>query len=208
MSENWLVSSGVGGKWQTLSGNVKDGKVPAEEFADASLVIITVFDLISGMGMASGDMKGNANTVKTISAKSPGATIQDLIEAEIAGKDAKAVGKLVGDGKTITCATLWLVRALYFILVMIQKLDENRTMKMKDCVYAGYEGSLKPFHGMMVRGTFNVAVNAAPSRETFIAKLHKDGEDAAFADIKALLPLFKAILDELQGFLKKSGIEK
>ena len=90
---------------------------------------------------------------------------------------------------------------------MIANLDENRTMKMKDCVFKGYEGSLKPYHGMIIRGTFSVAVNAAPTRENFIAKLAAS-EDEAFAKIKALMPVFSGILKEMDAFLKAKGIEK
>lgn len=207
---SWLDDSKVGDKWTALKASCDGaaGKVPATEFAEAALTIISVFDLISGMGMASGDMKGNADTVKSHAQKAAaGATLQDLIEAEIAGKDAKAIGKIVGDGKTISCALLWLIRALKFIEVMIANLDENRTMKMKDCVYKGYEGSLKPYHGMIIRGTFSVAVNAAPTREAFISKLAAS-EDEAFTKIKALMPVFSAILKDLDTFLKAKGIEK
>lgn len=110
---SWLDDSKVGDKWTALKASCDGaaGKVPATEFAEAALTIISVFDLISGMGVASGDMKGNADTVKSHGQKAAaGATLQDLIEAEIAGKDAKAIGKIVGDGKTISCALLWLIR--------------------------------------------------------------------------------------------------
>merc|ERR1711934_291358 len=117
------------------------------------------------------------------SAATEGATVNELILAEIDGKDAKAIGKLVGDGKAMSCATLWLCRALLFIKTMMQNLLSDRTMKMKDCVYKGYEAGLKQYHGMMIRGTFSVAVNAAPTREVFIAKLDSS-EEAAFKKIE------------------------
>ena len=110
---SWLDDSKVGDKWTALkaSCDAAGGKLPAVEFAEAALTIITVFDLISGMGVASGDMKGNATTVKTHGSRAGSkASIQDLIETEIAGLDAKGIGKLVGNGMTISCAMLWLIR--------------------------------------------------------------------------------------------------
>ena len=110
---SWLSDSQVCEKWKGLkvAADGKGGQMVAADFADASLAIISVFDLISGMGVASGDMKGNANTVaKIAAAAAPGATVNELILAEIDGKDAKAIGKIVGDGKTISCAVLWLCR--------------------------------------------------------------------------------------------------
>ena len=110
---SWLNDSQVCEKWKALkvAADGKGGQMVAADFAEASLAIISVFDLISGMGVASGDMKGNANTVAKIAAAgAPGATVNELILAEIDGKDAKAIGKIVGDGKTISCAVLWLCR--------------------------------------------------------------------------------------------------
>ena len=110
---SWIDDSQVGPKWKALkaAADAKDGQMPAADFADASLAIISVFDLISGMGMPASDMKGNANTVaKIASGAAAGATVNELILAEIDGKDAKAIGKIVGDGKTMSCAVLWLCR--------------------------------------------------------------------------------------------------
>ena len=90
---------------------------------------------------------------------------------------------------------------------MMQNLLSDRTMKMKDCVYKGYEAGLKQYHGMMIRGTFSVAVNAAPTREVFIAKLDSS-EEAAFKKIEDLLPDFEALLTTTQAFLKEKGIDK
>lgn len=104
---SWLNDSAVKAKWTALQSAISDGKVPAADFAEASLAIISVFDLISGMSIPANDMKGNANTVKSLATS---ASIQDAIEAELAGKSEKEVKKIVGDGKTMTCAVLWLVR--------------------------------------------------------------------------------------------------
>ena len=40
--------------------------------------------------------------------------------------------------------------------------------------YGRYENSLKPHHGMVIKGTFSVAVKAAPNREDFMKKLGPD----------------------------------
>ena len=209
-SSGWLDSSQVCAKWKALkvAADSKQGQMPAAEFADASLAIISVFDLISGMGVPASDMKGNANTIAKIARQStPSATVNQLILAEIGGRDAKAVAKLADDGKTMCCAVLWLCRALLFVKTMISLLSSDRTLKLRDCVNKGYEAGLKQHHGMLIRGTFSIAVNAAPSREVFIAKLDSS-EDAALAKIADLLPDFEVLLATTRAFLKENGIDK
>ena len=186
----------------------KGGQMPAAEFAEASLAIISVFDLISGMGVPAADMKGNANTAAKIARQAPpGATVNELVLAEIGNKDAKGVARLAEDGKTMCCAVLWLCRALLFVKTMISHLSSDRSLKLKECVNKGYEAGLKQHHGMLIRGTFSVAVNAAPSREVFVAKLDSS-EDAALAKIIDLLPDFDSLLTATQAFLREQGIEK
>ena len=57
--------------------------------------------------MVKGDMTGNADTLAGKLAA--GQTLQDLVDAEIAGS-GKTAKKLSEDGKAATCALLWLSR--------------------------------------------------------------------------------------------------
>lgn len=202
---DWFRSSGVKGKWTAVQAGVQDGSADAAAFVEASLTIISIFDMISGMGTAKGDMVGNATTLQRAAAS--GGSLKALVEAELAGKSDTEVKKIVGDGKTATCALLWLVRALTFIKVMLELMVANPTMSMKDCVYKGYEGSLKPYHNMIVKGVFSAAVNMAPKREDFVLKLAGSEEDA-MAAFKELLPIFTGLLDANRDYLKSKGIEK
>ena len=66
------------------------------------------------------------------------------------------------------CALLWLARVLYFILKLLEPLCDDPKMELSKCVLVGYDVSLKPHHGMIVKCTFSVAVKAASSRTTFM----------------------------------------
>ena len=44
-------------------------------------------------------------------------------------------------------ALLWLVRALYFVLGLLDPLVNDPSKKLSECVLLGYEKSLKPHHG-------------------------------------------------------------
>ena len=128
----WLAETSIVEKWLALAEHAKEEgvlncttlKIPAAEFAAAAQSLISVFDLISGMGMAKGDMVGNATTVEK-AAKAYAANprpiwgclrdpvaLQDLIGEETEGLGEKALKSLSQDGKTITCALLWLARGL------------------------------------------------------------------------------------------------
>ena len=120
-------------------------------------------------------MKGNANTLKSIAAAAGRTTLESLVLAECGGKSEKELKKVASDGKTASCALLWLARALNFILKMLTVMIAERGKKLSECVMAGYEVSLRPHHGMMIRSTFSMAVKAAPDRAEFIAKLREEG---------------------------------
>ena len=103
----WLETSGVHAKWEAIA--VTEEGVAGAEFVEAAKTIIGVFDLVLGSasGILKGDMLGNATTVGKLLESTGATTIQKLVEAELGTKDLK---KLVGDGKTATCAVLWLTR--------------------------------------------------------------------------------------------------
>ena len=65
-------------------------------------------------------------------------------------------------------------RALIFIEKLLQTYMEQQDKSLKDCTLAGYEVSLKPHHGMIVRGTFTMCVKACPKREDFTKMLDPD----------------------------------
>jgi len=172
----------------------------AKEFAEASLALISVFDLIPGMGMASGDMSKNATTILKAGEADAAKTLEAIVDAELAGADAKKMGKIAGDGKTVSCALLWLGRALCFVIKLMDVLMKEKGKKLSDCVLAGYEVSLKPHHGMIIKGTFNVAVKAAPNRDDFIKKLG-DSEEEVFKALGEVWPQLSACVEGVQGYL-------
>lgn len=176
------------------------GEIPAEAFCEASLSLISVFDLITGMGMPASDMKGNATTIQKIAKATPGSTLEKLVSAETGGKSQAELKKIVGDGTKASCALLWLVRALSFIVKMLDELMVQPEKSMSACVLAGYDVSLKPHHGFMIRGTFQVAVKAAPNRETFIAKLGEKEE--VFKQLKEATPKLTGLVIRLQEYLE------
>jgi len=194
---DWLASSQTLEKFEAISQACanKGEDADAVAFAEASLALISVFDLINGMGMASGDMKGNATTIKDMGA---GKTLSAIVKGECDGKSEGDIKKIAGDGKKGTCALLWLARALNFILVLLKELIDNPAKKLSDCVLAGYDVSLKPHHGMIIKGTFSVAVKAAPARDVFIKKL---GPGDPLATIGSKLPAIVQMNKSIQDFL-------
>ena len=196
----WLTTSDVVAKWLKVAADAKaaeNGSIAAAGFADAATTLISVFDLISGMGMAKSDMDGNATTVKKAASDK---TLQALVDAECEGLDEKGLKKVAGDGTKVTCALLWLARALFFILKMLEPLVKEPSKRLSDCVLAGYEVSLKPHHGFIIRQTFSAAVMAAPSREKFMAKLG-ELEEGVLAELTKVMPHVEALLKAIRDFL-------
>ena len=139
----WLETSGVLPKFDVCIGKGLD--TPGGEFYEASEALISVFDLISGMSMASGDMRKNAVTIQKLSAG--GTTLKALVEAECADKSEKELKKIAGGADRAASSLLRLARALNFVIKLLDVMIEDKTKKLSDCVMAGYEVSLKPHHG-------------------------------------------------------------
>ena len=199
MSEKWLKKSNVVEQWKTLAA--KSAAIPALEFAECSLTLISVFDLINGMSIASSDMIKNATTIKTwASGAGSGKTLQEAVASECA--DKSKIKSIAGDGKTVTCALLWLTRALYFILKMLEPLVNDPSKKLSECVLAGYGVSLKPHHGFMIKTAFNAAVTAAPARDKFLLQL-ADSEAEVKAQIDDVTPSVAGLLTTLNTMLKE-----
>jgi len=204
----WLEASCVKQKWQKVAESMTaEDEVDGAAFVEASKCIITIFDLITGMSIPKGDMDGNATTLgKNVGA---GQSVQACILAELKSGDLK---KLIADGSKSVCACLWLVRALFFIRGMIQALVDDKDVptdkkkSLKDCVLEGYKDSLAPHHGFMTKGVFQVAVKAAPYRDTFIAKLGDD-YNSVLDEFIAIKPFFEKPLNAVLKCLKDNKIE-
>lgn len=203
MSDDWLTKSNVVAMWKGVKekADAQNNEIPTKDFADAAAALISVFDLISGMKVAKDDMMGNQKTVKAAAEANGEKSLEAIIAAEIDGKNDKELGKIAGNGKTTTCAALWLGRALRFVLALLQELTKNPDKSLSDCVYAGYEASLKPHHNFVVKGTFSVAVKAAPARDKFYAKLGPDvaSVNAALTDV---IPVIESLVEKLQSYLE------
>ena len=199
MAAGWLSESAVVDKWLKVAETDKSA-IPAEEFADAALSLISVFDLINGMSIPKADMVGNANTVKKLAASTPGSTLQGLINSECDGKSEKEIAAMADNGKTAVCALLWLTRALFFILKLMEPLVKEPTLKLSEGVLKGYDVSLKPHHGMMMKGTFQMIVKAAPNRDAFMKKLGNSDEEVV-SQVNRVLPAVEGLLDAIKQLL-------
>jgi pleckstrin family protein A (phosphoinositide binding specific) protein 8 len=86
---------------------------------------------------------------------------------------------------------------------------ESPRAPLKDCVRSAYAATLRKHHGVLVRGVFGAAVNAAPARAAFVATLAPAGasEAEAMHKLRQLRPALRRPLDVLDKYLAARGIE-
>jgi len=115
--------------------------------------------------------------------------------------------------------------ALNFIKFLVEKLIEcemgpdgkpvevdgkpKRKMNtLSTCIQHGYDNSLRPHHGMVVRGTFAVASKAAGvmGRESFLKKLD-ESDEAACASLEGMVADFGYVQDINDKFVREKGLE-
>lgn len=80
---------------------------------------------------------------------------------------------------------------------------------LKECVNSAYAVTLRKHHGLLVKGVFAAAVNAAPPRAVFVANLAPAGasETAAMRMLGQLLPELRRPLEALDKYFSAHGIE-
>ena len=110
------------------------------------------------------------------------------------------------DGKSTGCSLLWLKRALRFISGMLAAMAKHKDWAMRECVNAGYEGSLKVHHNFVMKNVFSVASRAAPARAAFFATLG-DSEEALMPALVEMLGKFEGVLGGIHAMLVEKGIE-
>ena len=89
---------------------------------------------------------------------------------------------------------------------MVKEMMADRQKSLSNCVTDGYAASLKPHHGMIVKGVFAAAVKMAPSRDKFVEKLD-DSEDTTWQKIGGMTPQLDEILTNLRTFLDENQIK-
>jgi len=76
-----------------------------------------------------------------------------------------------------------------------------------------YACILEPFHGWMLKSTFNMVLSAVPSRDEFLARLAPGVEPMAlrrsvcFADIRECVPLMEEVVATLQALFEELDLE-
>ena len=183
----------------------EDGQIVTETFLDACSEIVPFFDVLGATAFApvKADLNGNITKLRNKFLTNPIQfnTLQGIVNIEIEAKTTKAKN-------SATDALLWLKRALSFIRVFFEevlKMEED----LSKCVNAAYEGSLKQFHGWMVKKIFSLAMMAVPYRKDFIIALGKDiPEQQVLDEMKAALELMAANLDKINEFYQQTGQER
>jgi len=154
-----------------------------------------------------GDMIGNADKITKHMEAMPGLTIQEMCLKEIAESFNGDATKASKKGDSVTCATLWLKRALRLVEGMLKYLLSEPSLSLKDCVKKGYEDGLGVHHNMVMAGIVKGAMSMIPSRETFMEKLGGTAEEKD-QNLNTLVPLLTdAISVKLHQFLLEKKIE-
>jgi pleckstrin family protein A (phosphoinositide binding specific) protein 8 len=70
-----------------------------------------------------------------------------------------------------TDALMWLRRALWFLSEFLREFTRSYSAVPSECLYAGYQVTLRQHHNWVVRGIFSLAMRSMPNNEDFIRNL-------------------------------------
>ncbi|KAF9304087.1 hypothetical protein BGZ74_002405 [Mortierella antarctica] len=182
--------------FKTTARNYSDVSVTADgidtdQFLQATEGLVKIFDLFGNVfTVVQSDMNGNIKKIRERFLTNPAgnSTLQKLVLAEKAEKK-----------KTATEGLLWLTRGLDFTLQSLEHSEANPSVELSASFTKGYEGTLRPHHGMLVRPIFTMAMKACPYRADFYAKLGSD-QGLVQQDLSAYLAGLRKIVVDIQKF--------
>ncbi|KAG0332327.1 hypothetical protein BG000_010117 [Podila horticola] len=182
--------------FKTTARNYSDVSVTADgidtdQFLQATEGLVKIFDLFGTVfSVVQNDMNGNIKKIRERFLTNPAgnSTLQKLVLAEKAEKK-----------KTATEGLLWLTRGLDFTLQSLERSEANPTEELSVSFTKGYEGTLRPHHGMLVRPIFAMAMKACPYRADFYTKLGSD-QGLVQQDLSAYLAGLRKIVVDIQKF--------
>ncbi|KAF7712420.1 Uncharacterized protein PECH_002153 [Penicillium ucsense] len=165
----------------TANGNA----ISTVEFLEAAGSLVTLFDVIGGVGLAAvkSDLTGNITKVQERYNKAPAEsqTLQDLVRNELKSGQHKATEGL-----------LWLVRGLQFTASALRLSLNNPSEELNASFLGAYKapGGLSTHHGYIIRKGTEVAIKSGvPYRKDFYNKLGENQAEVNVAlekEVKAL----------------------
>ncbi|KAL1407449.1 hypothetical protein Q8F55_006882 [Vanrija albida] len=170
---------------------VTDAGVDTASFLEAAENLVKIFGLFGNPAFAvvQNDITGNINKVRTFFLANPteAATLESLLayDKQIHPKQKERVA---------TDALMWLLRGLKFTALGLRHNVDIAEEELSVSFTKAYEGSLKKYHGMMVRPVFYLAMKACPYRATFYPKLGEP-QDEVLVKLQAWLSALEAIVE-------------
>ncbi|GBB87438.1 hypothetical protein RclHR1_13900001 [Rhizophagus clarus] len=169
-------------------------------FLEATDGLVKLFDLLGSkaFNVVQNDMNGNIEKIRkrydADPSKSP--TLEKLVINEQSEKKRPATEGL-----------LWLKRGLEFTSVALRRSINDESEELSVSFTEAYGGTLKPFHGMVVRPIFALAMKACPYRKDFFQKLGDDQEKVK-QQYEEWLLAFEKVVERLNNFYAEGGYDK
>ncbi|CAE6423372.1 Pleckstrin homology domain-containing family A member 8 [Rhizoctonia solani] len=173
---------------------VTDDGVETASFLEASEGLVELFQHFNAAAFApvKSDLTSNIAKVRTRLTSHPteSATLEKLIENEKKEKKQPATEGL-----------MWLLRGLSFTGKALQHCQADKTAEIVDGFNTSYTQTLQPYHGMLVKGVFGLAMKACPYRKDFYEKIGSPPDD----QLNAWLGALDAIVARMDAFYKAGG---
>ncbi|KAK7422231.1 hypothetical protein QQX98_001754 [Neonectria punicea] len=168
--------------------------ISTTEFLEAAEAMTTMFDTLGSVAFSpvKKDILSNVAKLRVQQEAAPAESgnVQDLCRNELKTKKHDA-----------TEGALWLVRGLDFTCQALTRNIANPSEELADSFRESYKGTLKPFHGFLIKPIFSAAMSACPYRADFYTKLG-DSPDLVTSELTAYLDALTKIVTILQEFVK------
>ncbi|PWY97539.1 putative het-c2 protein [Testicularia cyperi] len=172
-------------------------------FIEACEGLVKLFDLLGNTAfkVVQNDMNGNIakvnNRLQETGPERSG-TLEKLVQNEGPGGTPK---------RTATEGLMWLLRGLDFTAQAMRNSLTNKNEELATSFTNAYGSTLRPYHGMLVRPVFGLAMKACPYRKDFYSKLGSPPEKVD-EELEKWLSGLERIVAHMKSFYASGNYEK
>eukprot|EP00475_Leptophrys_vorax_P022723 TRINITY_DN30946_c0_g1_i1.p1 TRINITY_DN30946_c0_g1~~TRINITY_DN30946_c0_g1_i1.p1 ORF type:complete len:204 (+),score=30.88 TRINITY_DN30946_c0_g1_i1:357-968(+) len=175
-----------------------DGEYMTEPFLACCRLIIPIIEKFgTAMSVIKTDISGNISRLeKSYSKDREGfALLYEFVRREVAtGKPLDPYGN--------TSALFWLLRAVDFLVEMVDGLEVNTTWSVSQAATTAYNERLKKYHGWLTQQAFAVVLKFCPERSYFYQQL---GDDSVHSELLEFVKECRPVVAEIDEYLANNG---
>jgi len=151
-------------------------RLPIDGFISSYKELIRLFDVLGrGFGFVKSDLVEKTEILELIAEKNSErfTTIEEMVKYEV-DNNLTVVYTKDGNNYSGSRTLVRLVRALDFIKLLLQYIEERTTLELGQCAREAYDRTLALYHPWAIRKAAGLAFHILPSKQNFVKHIYPE----------------------------------